>query len=129
MEEAPAGKWLLVVEDDEYINKAYAAKFQHENIRAQFAIDGEEALKILNAAKSTPPSLILLDLMLPKRNGFDVLQDLKADEALKNIPVIVLTNLGQETDAKHGLDLGAVEYLVKADTKIVDILAKVKKYI
>ena len=124
-----SGKWILVVEDDEYINKAYAAKFEHEGIKAQFAMDGEEALKLLTAAGGNPPSLILLDLMLPRRNGFEVLNDLKADATFKSIPVIVLTNLGQETDAKRGLDLGAVEYLVKADTKIVDILAKVSKYL
>lgn len=124
----PAGKWLLVVEDDPYINTAYGAKFEHEGIEARFAVDGEEAMTVLREANNLP-SVILLDLMLPKRNGFEVLEDLKKDSKLKSIPVIVLTNLGQETDAKRGLDLGAVEYLVKADTKILDILGKVKSYL
>lgn len=122
------GKWLLVVEDDAYINTAYSAKFEHEGIVAKFAVDGDEALGLLRA-EPMHPSVILLDLMLPKRNGFEVLEELKKDPALKDIPVIVLTNLGQETDAKRGLDLGAVEYLVKADTKIVDILERIKKYL
>jgi len=121
-------KWVLVVEDDAYINKAYAAKFAHEGIEAEFALDGEEAMQNLKAAESNP-SLIMLDLMLPKKNGFEVLTDIKASPKLKKIPVIILTNLGQETDAKRGLDMGANEYLVKADTKIVEIVEKIKSYL
>jgi putative two-component system response regulator len=128
MTDTPDGKWLLVVEDDDYINKAYSAKLAHENIPVQFAVDGEEAMKILGGAK-TVPSLILLDLMLPKMNGFEVLGGLKKDAKFKDIPVIVLTNLGQESDAERGKKLGAEEYLVKADTKIVDIVGKIKKYV
>ena len=71
----------------------------------------------------------MLDLMLPKKNGFEVLEELQKDEKWKTIPVIILTNLGQESDAKRGLALGASEYLVKADTKINDIIAHVKKYL
>jgi two-component system alkaline phosphatase synthesis response regulator PhoP len=121
-------KWVLVVEDDAYINKAYAAKFGHEGIKAEFAIDGEEAMKQLKAADPLP-SLIMLDLMLPKKNGFEVLTDIKATAGYKKIPVIILTNLGQETDAKRGLDMGADEYLVKADTKIGDIVTKINSYL
>jgi DNA-binding response OmpR family regulator len=123
-----SGKWILIVEDDEYINKAYAAKFEHEQVPAKFAVEGDEALKIL---RETPelPSLILLDLMLPKKNGFEILQELKADERLKQIPVVILTNLAQENDAKKGLELGAIKYLIKADTKIADILAVVREHI
>ena len=128
MTDTPDGKWLLVVEDDAYINKAYSAKFVHENIPVQFAVDGEDAMKILGSA-NTVPSLILLDLMLPKMNGFEVLEGLKKDAKFKDIPVIVLSNLGQESDVDRGKKLGAEEYLVKADTKIADILVKVKKYL
>lgn len=121
-------KWVFVVEDDVFINKAYAAKFEHENINATFALDGDEALTTLKASKSLP-SLILLDLMLPKRNGFDLLADIRADARTAKIPVVVLTNLGQEADAKRALDLGATEYLVKADTKIAEIIEKVESYL
>ena len=123
-----SGKWILVVEDDEYINKAYAAKFEHEQVPAKFAVEGDQALKILRE-EAVMPSLILLDLMLPKKNGFEILQELKADEKLKEIPVVILTNLAQENDAKKGLDLGAIKYLIKADTKIADILEVVRKYV
>ncbi len=122
------GKWLLVVEDDLFINKAYAAKFEHENVLVTFAVDGEEALTTLKASEPLP-SLILLDLMLPKMNGFEVLTAIKADARTATIPVAILTNLGQETDAKRALDLGAAEYLVKADTKISEIVDKVKSYL
>lgn len=123
-----SGKWILVVEDDEYINKAYAAKFEHEQVVAKFAVEGDQALKMLRESAEMP-SLILLDLMLPKKNGFEVLQELKADEKLKQIPVVILTNLAQENDAKKGLELGAIKYLIKADTKIADILAVVREHI
>lgn len=121
-------KWVFVIEDDVFINKAYAAKFEHEHISVIFALDGDEALATLKASKSLP-ALILLDLMLPKRNGFEILEDVRADARTAKIPVIILTNLGQETDVKHALDLGATEYLVKADTKIAEIVEKVKSYL
>jgi len=122
-------KWVLVVEDDVFIDKAYATKFTHENIPIKIATDGEEALTILAQTENHPPAVVLLDLMLPKKNGFEVLGEIKKNPKLKNIPVMVMTNLGQEADAKRGIDMGATEYLVKADTKINDILEKVKKYL
>ncbi len=122
-------KWVLVVEDDVFIDKAYATKFTHENIPIKIATDGEEALTLLAQEENDPPSAILLDLMLPKKNGFEVLGEIKKNPKLKNIPVMVMTNLGQEADAKRGVDLGATEYLVKADTKINEIIEKVKKYL
>lgn len=124
---APEIKEVFVVEDDAAIDKAYAAKFAHENIKVKIAEDGEEAMEILN--KGYLPSLILLDLMLPKKSGFEVLEEIKKDPRLKNIPVLILTNLAQEVDASRGLTLGAQEYLVKADIKIEDLVKKVKKYL
>lgn len=120
--------WVFVIEDDVFIVKAYSAKFAHDGINAIFAMDGDEATVKLKAAKSLP-AVILLDLMLPKRNGFELLGDFKADARMAKIPVVVLTNLGQESDAKRALDLGAAEYLVKADTKIADIVEKAKSYL
>lgn len=128
MADVMSDKWLLVVEDDEYINKAYAAKFEHDQIPAKFAVEGADAMKMLQEAQ-TLPSLILLDLMLPGENGFEILQKLKADERLRSIPVVILTNLAQESDAKRGLELGAIKYLIKADTKITDIVTLTKQYV
>ena len=75
------------------------------------------------------PTIILLDLLLPKIDGFEILRVVKADPALKNIPVIVLSNLGDETDIKKAKDLGAQDYFVKADTKLEILSEKVKKVI
>jgi DNA-binding response OmpR family regulator len=124
-----ADKWIMIVEDDVYIEKAYRAKFAHEQIVAETVGDGEAALAMLRARGDDLPSLILLDMMLPKKNGFEVLTELKANPKWKSIPVIILSNLGQESDAQKGLALGAVEYLVKADTKINTIVEKVRRYL
>lgn len=122
-------KWVLIVEDDVYIDKAYKAKFSHEEIPTEYAADGEVALALLKSKADNPPAVVLLDLMLPKKNGFEVLEEMKADEKLKNVPVIILSNLGQESDVKKGIALGANEYLVKADTKINTIIEKTKAYL
>ena len=121
--------WVFVVEDDEFVVKAYETKFAFENIPAKFAYDGKQALDMLREQGSDIPVLILLDLMLPGMNGFEVLETLKANVAWKKIPVIILSNLGQQEDKQRGLKLGADEYLVKADTKISDIVAKVRSRI
>jgi DNA-binding response OmpR family regulator len=118
---------VFIVEDDAAIDKAYSVKFAHEGINVKIAEDGEEALEILN--KGYFPSLILLDLMLPKKSGFEVLEEIKQNPKLKDIPVLILTNLAQEVDASRGLTLGAKEYLVKADLRIEDLVKKVKKYL
>ena len=120
--------WVLVVEDDTFVNKAYQTKFAFEEIPAQFAQDGERALAILREAGSKLPSVVLLDLMMPGMNGFEVLEQMKKNAKWKSIPVIILSNLGQEEDKERGLALGAEEYLVKADTKIADIVKKVNVY-
>jgi DNA-binding response OmpR family regulator len=122
-------KWILVVEDDVFIDKAYRAKFSHEEINTEYASDGVLAMELLMSKADNPPALVLLDLMLPKKNGFEVLEEMKADERLKNVPVIILSNLGQESDVKKGMLLGANEYLVKAETKINSIIEKVREYL
>ena len=124
---ASCKKWVFIVEDDVFINKAYKAKFAHEGIEVKFAEDGEKALQMLKTCGL--PSLILLDLMLPNKSGFEVLEEIKRDSKIKNIPVLILTNLAQELDNNRGIDLGAEEYLVKADLKIEDLIAKVKQYL
>jgi CheY-like chemotaxis protein len=118
---------VLIVEDNTVINKAYSAKFAHDGIMTEFAEDGEEALQRLKSGRK--PALILLDLMLPKKSGFEVLEEIRQDSRLQDIPVIILTNLAQELDTKRGLALGAKEYLIKANIKIEDLMNKVKKYL
>jgi len=116
----------MVVEDDKFLSKAYAIKFKQSNINAILAKDGEEGLEL---AHSEQPSLIILDMMLPKMNGFEVLEKLKKDEMLKDIPVIAVTNLGQEADREKALNLGAKEYMIKTNFSLDEIIEKIKSYL
>ena len=119
--------WVFIIEDDISIIKAYIAKFKYEKIPLKVAEDGDKAIEVLK--HESLPCVILLDLMLPKKNGFEVLEIIKKDPRLKEIPVLIFTNLGQEVDRKKGEQLGVVEYLVKANTKIDDVVHKVNRYI
>jgi len=119
-------KRVMIVEDDEHISKVYEIKLAKEGIMPLLACDGEEAVVKITAEK---PDLILLDLMIPKKDGFGVLEDIKKNPELAKIPVIILSNLGQKADQDRALGLGANEYLVKVDYSIQDIIDKVKGYL
>lgn len=123
---AKNGKKILVVEDDKFLIKAYNIKFTKEGFNVITAMDGVTGLDL---AKSEVPKLILLDLMLPKIDGFEFLKRMSQDEKIKDIPVIILSNLGQQTDKDKALALGAKEYLIKADYSLDNIIAIVNKYI
>ncbi|OGL77524.1 hypothetical protein A3J43_02765 [Candidatus Uhrbacteria bacterium RIFCSPHIGHO2_12_FULL_54_23] len=114
---------ILIVEDDEFLSGMYVTKFTLEGFVVNFAGDGEEGLR---KAREVQPHLILLDVLLPKRDGFEVLQELKKDASTRSIPVILLTNLSQESDIKKGRELGAEDYLVKAYNIPSEVVAKVK---
>lgn len=118
-----AHQYVLVVEDDPFYSKIYKTKLAKEKIESQIVSNGNEALK---AVKELPPGLILLDLIMPGKDGFETLSELKADPSMKGIPVIVLSNLSQEEDIKRIMDLGAAEYLVKANVPIQEVIDKVK---
>jgi DNA-binding response OmpR family regulator len=115
---------VLIVEDDNFLADLYRTKFTLEGFTVFSAYDGEKGLEL---AIKNVPQIILLDLMLPKMSGFAVLEALKADSKLKNIPVILLTNLSQKADVDKGLALGANDYLIKAHFMPVEVVAKVKK--
>jgi DNA-binding response OmpR family regulator len=117
---------LLLVEDDTFLSNIYKTKFEMEGFEVITAMDGETGLAL---AKSKKPAIILLDILLPKMDGFTVLKELKNDNAVKNIPVILLTNLGQKDDVNKGLELGAVDYLIKAHFKPSETVEKVRKVI
>ena len=121
-------KHILIIEDNAFINSAYGTKFNRESIPYKIAVDGEEALVKLQDEAGKLPAVIILDLILPKKNGFEVLLVIKSDPRTKMIPVIVLTNLNQEIERHRAMELGASEYLVKADTKIDALVDKVRKY-
>jgi len=114
---------ILIIEDDRFLRKIYKNKLEAEGFEVTEATEGEEGV---HKAQSELPNLILLDLMLPRKDGFDVLTDIKKDLKTKDIPVIILTVLGQESDIKRGLDLGAVNYLVKGQTDLNQVVKVIK---
>ncbi|MCX6784595.1 MAG: response regulator [Candidatus Komeilibacteria bacterium] len=117
-------KTILLVEDEEMLANMYEIKFKKDGYQLLKALDGEAGLAL---AKEKNPNIILLDVIMPKMDGFSVLRQLRADEKTKNIPVILLTNLGQDEDIKKGQELGANGYLVKANLTPAEVVAKVKE--
>src|SRR3989338_173718 len=115
---------ILIVEDDAFLAGIYANKFEREGFQVFLGTDGEMGLK---SAKKEIPDIVLLDILLPRLDGFEVLEKLKADEATKKIPVIMLTNLGQKEDIDKGLKMGAADYLIKAHFMPAETVEKVKK--
>ncbi|KKR21077.1 MAG: PAS/PAC sensor hybrid histidine kinase [Parcubacteria group bacterium GW2011_GWE2_39_37] len=115
---------ILIIEDDSFLLSMYATKFELENFEVITAEDGEKGLKI--AAKELP-RIILLDILLPKMNGFEVLKTLKETAETKDIKVILLTNLSQRGEVEQGLTMGAVDYLIKAHFMPSEVVEKVKK--
>lgn len=114
---------ILIVEDDKFLRELISQKIGAEGYEVIGATDGEEGLKV---AGETHPDLILLDLILPTMDGFEVLQKLKGQELTKAIPVIVLSNLGQKEDIDKGMQLGAVDYMIKAHFTPKEIVEKIK---
>lgn len=119
-------KKVLIVEDDHYLLKAYCIKMEKAGFSVITAMDGLEGLEI---AKKEKPSLIVLDLLLPKIDGFEFLKKIKSDEELKNIPVITISVLGQKADQERAIALGAEEYFIKTDYKLEEIIKKIKEYL
>ncbi len=120
-------KNILIVEDDFFVTRAYTIKFEKENFNVSSVGDGEAAIEFLK--KNFLPDLIMLDLMIPKKSGFEVLKEIKSDNSWKKIPVVILSNLGQEEDMKKGSELGAVDYILKAETNIEEVVARIKKFL
>ena len=119
-------KKILFIEDEPTLQKTLASLLEKEGFKVFVASDGLRGLEI---ALNELPDLILLDLILPKLDGFKVLKQLKENEQTKLIPVIVLTNLEGMTDVEKALELGATNYLVKSDYSLEEVLAKIKKII
>ena len=114
---------ILIVEDDKFLRELIVQKILKEGYQAQEAINGEDGVL---KAKEEKPDLILLDLILPGIDGFEVLRQVKEDAATSSIPVIILSNLGQKDDVERGMKLGAADYIIKAHFTPGEILAKIK---
>ena len=115
---------VLIVEDDDFLLKMYSSKLELEDFKTLTAVTGTQGLKL---AQKERPDLILLDLILPEMDGFQILQALKADQETKDIPVLVLTNYAQKENIDRCLDLGAVDYLIKAHFIPSEVVKKIKQ--
>ncbi len=113
------GKKILIVEDDTLLSEMLAQKFVDQKSLIQHAADGEQALAMI---KENVFDLILLDLLLPKVDGYTILKTIKEDEKSKNTPVIILSNLGQKADVEKGLALGVRKFLVKAILSLDEVV-------
>ena len=120
MEEA---KTILLVDDDLTLREMYEERLKAEGFNIIQATNGEEAIQ---KAKDNTPNVILLDIMMPKVNGFDVLKDLKVHQETKNIPVLILTALIQDVDRVQGKKLGAADYIVKSEIMPGEVIEKIK---
>ena len=115
---------ILLIEDEEMLANMYEVKFQNEGFEVVKALDGASGLEM---SKSTNPDMILLDVIMPKMDGFSVLKSMREDPATKDLPVMLLTNLGQDEDIEKGKELGVIGYLVKANVTPSEVVEAVKK--
>lgn len=116
---------VLIAEDDRFLGNVLKTKLQQEGFDVRVAVDGDDALAQIAALL---PDILLLDVIMPKKNGFDVLAELRLKKGGSAMPVIILSNLGQEEDVKRGMALGAIDFLVKSDHSLQEVVNKVKIY-
>jgi DNA-binding response OmpR family regulator len=114
---------VLLAEDDRFLRKAAAAMLRRQGFTVLTAEDGEEALRVVRAET---PDLVLLDLIMPKMQGFEVLKALKRDPQTSPIPVVILSNLGQESDSKAAREMGALDYWVKANLDLEELVRRIE---
>ena len=119
-----AGESILVVEDTELLRRIYTDKLSQEGYRVLQAGDGLECLNVL---RTESVDLVLLDLVMPRMSGLEALESIKRDPRTKDLPVLILSNLGQESDMERGLSMGAADYLIKNSAKPADVSAKIRQ--
>jgi CheY-like chemotaxis protein len=119
-------KNILIVEDEEFLVRALKDNLESEGYKIKVAANGEEAIKVIRKDR---PVLVLLDLLMPRMDGFKVLEELKKNPEWRLIPVIVLSNLGGDADIKRALELGADDYFVKSQHPIEEVVEKVREYL
>jgi len=119
-----SAKRIVLADDEHFIAIVYKEGLERAGYNVTVAHDGEEALAVI---RETLPDLILLDLIMPKMNGFEVLKALKADETLAGIPVVVLTNLSQDNDESEARSYGIQDFIVKANVSLNELLQRIEK--
>lgn len=120
-----SGKKILLVEDEPLLANLLKQRLEKEGFEVVAGHDGEEALKILETVQ---PDLILLDIILPKVSGFEVMEAIQKNPNYKKAPIIVISNLGQDTDMAKGQSLGAIQYFIKAQVSIEELTGKIKDF-
>ena len=117
---------ILIIEDDQFLQKIYGNKLRAEGFEVVQAIEGKEGLHEVTQEK---PDLVILDLILPGKNGFEILAEIKSKSETRSTPVLILSNLGQDKDVKRGMEMGAVDYFVKTEIKLSEVLGKVREHL
>lgn len=117
---------VLLAEDDKFISRAFFDGLSRAGYDVKLASDGNQAIEFV---RSFGPDIVLLDLIMPDKNGFEVLEEIKKDATTKDIPVIILSNLGQDTDIQKGRDLGASDYLIKSNSSLDQVAEKIDQYV
>jgi DNA-binding response OmpR family regulator len=119
-------KKIFLVEDDPFLSALLKSRLTKEGFDVIHVKDGEEAVNLLRDIK---PDIILMDIILPRKSGFEVMEEMKADPQISNAPVMIISNLGQDSDIQRGKELGAVEYFVKAKISIDELIEKIKEFL
>ncbi len=119
----PEIKKIMVIEDDRFLSSLIKARLEKDGFKVEQAFDGEEAIKLLRDEK---PNLVILDLIMPKVTGFEVLQMISITPGFEKVPVVILSNLAQDSDIEKARQLGAREYFVKVKISIDDLIGKIK---
>ena len=117
---------ILIVEDDRFLERMYSSKLEREGMNVLNASNGEEALALM---RQNIPDVVLLDIIMPKMDGLQVLKEMRASERLKNVSVILLTNLGEAENVRQARALGANDYLIKAHFLPSEVIEVIRKYI
>ena len=117
---------ILIVEDDPLVQKFYTILFKEEHYTIHLAADGVEGVA---KAKEITPDIVLMDIMMPRKNGIDALKDIKADPKLTHIPVVMLTNFGEQEFVKQSTEAGASAFIIKADVSPRQLISEVRKYV
>ncbi len=122
----PSAGTILIIEDDHFLSSILKSRLEKDGFTVTQAFDGDEALEMLKTAR---PDVILLDIIMPKVSGFEVLENVSADPELSRIPVVIASNLGQDSDIQRAKTLGARDYYVKVRTSLEDLAGMVKNVI
>ncbi len=116
--------FIYLVEDDSFISNMYQTKLRNAGYTVDVTVDGEIAWRRLQ--EDPLPDLVLLDVVLPKKDGFEILEDIRTNKRTKDLAVILLTNLGQKPDVERGIKLGADDYIIKAHYTPSEVMEKIE---